>query len=135
LVLEEIPSREMLDAAESFWTLQGRGLGWRLTNSRTGGPEGQVPPNRIPLDVPALLARYDAGESVLSLARALGVSRLVVTRRLEENGVTPRSGSEANRLRFARATPEERKAIASAAQAALRGQRYRRGPDGKRLRP
>jgi hypothetical protein len=89
--------------------------------------------NRISLDVPALLARYDAGESVLSLACAFGVSRLVVTRRLEENCITPRSGSEANRLRFARASPEERKALARAAQTALRGQRYRRGPDGKRV--
>lgn len=72
------------------------------------------------LDDAAIVARYRAGESELALARAFGVQRWTIRRRLWDAGITPRNGSEANTIRFARSTPEELSAITEAAHKARR---------------
>lgn len=75
----------------------------------------------IPPDLGHLLERYRSGESEQSLSKSYGVSRGVIRRILTENGVQPRSGSEAQTIRMERLSAEERIALAAAAHAAVRG--------------
>jgi len=75
---------------------------------------------RVSINLDDLARRYHAGESVLAMARAFNVSRQVITRRLNELNLPIRSASEANWLRAKRATPEQRRATALAANAARR---------------
>lgn len=77
--------------------------------------------NRLDVDVPAIVAAYVSGESELSIAKRTGLTRIVIRRRLVEAGVDTRDGSEANKLRMARLSTEERKALASKAHDAVRG--------------
>jgi len=73
------------------------------------------------IDADDLVRRYLAGESEKAIADSLGIGRNVVRRRLEERCVAIRGRGEAMSMRMARATPEERCALASAAHAAVRG--------------
>lgn len=63
---------------------------------------------------------YEGGESVLSIAKRLGVERLVVGRWFRENGIKSRGWSEAGKVRASKMTPDERAAQAVAAHAAAR---------------
>lgn len=65
--------------------------------------------------------RYLHGESELALSQAYGMSRTAIRRRLLKAGVTPRSYSEANLLRAANLTLEQRKEQARAANDTWRG--------------
>jgi very-short-patch-repair endonuclease len=67
-----------------------------------------------------LLDVFATGESVLTMSRRYGVSRGVVRRWLEEAGAEPRSSSDANRIRMAKLTADERRANTTAANTAIR---------------
>lgn len=73
------------------------------------------------LDSGSIIARFNAGESVKAIAGSSGVSRNVIVRILQENGVTPRNRSEGMYARMAATSPEERIALSAAAHAAVRG--------------
>ena len=75
-----------------------------------------------PPDIGDLTRRYESGETPTALGRHYGVSRTVVQRWLTEAGVRLRTGSESSRIRMAKMTPAERRANASAAHEARRGQ-------------
>jgi hypothetical protein len=77
-------------------------------------------PPLTPLDTDDLRRRHAEGQSVLQMARELGVQRRTIDIYLRRLGPEARSASEANRLRMARMTPEERRADAAAAHAARR---------------
>lgn len=68
-----------------------------------------------------VLAMFSGGASVKALAGHFGVQRSVIVNILDENGVSPRSRSDAMFLRMAKATPEERERLTHAAHAATRG--------------
>ncbi|MFL0711665.1 MAG: helix-turn-helix domain-containing protein [Microcella pacifica] len=83
-------------------------------------PNTYTAPNRT--ETPADVAgRYQAGESILALARSYQVSRTVVRRWLSESAVELRTASEANRVRMSKLTAEERSKLASPAHDAVRG--------------
>lgn len=73
-----------------------------------------------------LLRRYQAGESENKLAKEAGVNRWTFRRRLEEAGIEPRGKSEAERLKWAQMSPEQRRHQVSAAHEAARGRRVSR---------
>lgn len=75
------------------------------------------------INLNSLRAMYRRGDSVLAMAKAFGVSRPLIARNLTALGLPIRTGSEANRLRMARLTAEERLALARAAHNAVRGSR------------
>lgn len=68
-----------------------------------------------------LLARYQAGESELELAREFKVSRNVIRKRLLDAGITPRSMRQAQIIRASKMSIEDRQLITAAAHAATRG--------------
>jgi hypothetical protein len=74
------------------------------------------------LDVSAVIAAYEAGESVLSISRRLGVNREVVNLRLRKHGVRPRDRSEAALVRMANASARERAQMTASALEVRRGQ-------------
>lgn len=78
---------------------------------------------RFSIDVPNLVRAYEGGETVLNLSRRLGVSRPVIVRRLHEAGIPIRGPKEAQTLRMARLSPDERQRITAAAHDAVRGKR------------
>ncbi len=84
------------------------------------------------VDLDDLRQRHERGESVLSMSRALGIDRGMVTRRLVKMGLEVRSGSEANRLRMAQLSPDERRALAAPANQARRGKVFREAPADRR---
>lgn len=79
---------------------------------------------RLDLDTDDLIRRYKAGSGEPQLARELGVSRGVITRRLNEAGVVRRSHSAAAVLRYQTMPLEERRKIVRAANEASRGRRH-----------
>ena len=90
--------------------------------------------NRLELDVAEIIRRYQGGESVLSIARHLGVNRGVITKRLEENNIAIRNGSEAMFIRMAKMSFEDRRALSANARSAHiqsiinNASHYSRGP-------
>lgn len=64
---------------------------------------------------------YLSGKAILALSCQYGVSRDVIAKRLSEANVKLRSQSEQSYISAAKQSPEERKARASAAHAAVRG--------------
>lgn len=60
-------------------------------------------------------------KSVLQMSKELGISRDAVYKWCAALGIPTRSGSEANRSRFSRASEEERKAVTHKANTARRG--------------
>lgn len=81
---------------------------------------GRPNPTRIPMP-DDFLPRYEAGESLLALAKSYGISRTALFRWLEEAGVERRSYSDAQRIRVSKMTSAERSAQAKAAHDAVRG--------------
>lgn len=69
------------------------------------------------------LCRYQAGVPEQKLALELGVDRGYFRRRLLAAGIVPRGISEANRLRMARMSTNERLALTEQAHAAMRGRK------------
>ena len=78
-------------------------------------------PARANVDSAEIVRRYQAGESVKALSESLDASRPAIQRRLIKAGIPIRGASEATRLVAATMTPDQRRAQAAAAQAALRG--------------
>ena len=76
---------------------------------------------KITLCANDLVSRYDAGQSVNAIGKALSVSRSVVRNELVRAGVKPRTRSEAGVVRMQSLSPAERKRLASAAHDAARG--------------
>lgn len=76
---------------------------------------------RLNLPVDAIVSAYVGGESELSIANRYGVNRWTIARILRISNVQRRNGSEANFLRMARLTPEERLALAANAHIAATG--------------
>lgn len=68
-----------------------------------------------------LLKRYLSGESENILAKEAGINRWTFRQRLIEAGITPRSQSEAETIKWSRMSPEKRIRQVSAAQDAARG--------------
>jgi hypothetical protein len=81
-----------------------------------------------------LFKLYESGISVLAMSKQLGVSRSCILNRLSGMGLAIRSGSEANTIRFARASVDERKSIASAANLASRSNFARNVPQNEPAR-
>lgn len=75
---------------------------------------------RVNIDVNNLIEEYHSGKSVKALAKEFGVSRNVIRHRLLKNGIRPRNRSESMFNRMAHTSPEERKKLVSAANAAAR---------------
>lgn len=90
--------------------------------------------NRLELDEAEIIRRYNAGESVLALAKAFGVNRGVINKRLKQNGIAIRNSSESMYIRMARTPFDERRRLSSSArQAHIRNiiensTHYSRGP-------
>gem|GEM_PF-1793439 len=80
-------------------------------------------PARLILPDEKICSRYLAGESELALAHAYATSRNVIRTRLLEAGIQPRGGSEANKIRMAKLSKQERQTLAAAAHEAVRGKR------------
>lgn len=79
-------------------------------------------------NLPALAARYEAGEPLYQLAAEAGVSRGVLQRRFEANGFQLRTYAEAQRTKWIRildADPDAGRKVAAAAHAAKRGSEMR----------
>ena len=68
--------------------------------------------------------RYEAGESVLAMSDALGMTRRTIGVCLHELGLKPRTASEANVLRMARLSHRERRRLAAAANEKARTHAY-----------
>lgn len=94
-------------------------------NLRTRGTPYQRPHrpahNAKPLPTDEVIAAFNAGESVKSIAQRYKVQRLTVSSCLLRHGVKPRDRSEGMFARMARTSPEGRKELAEAAHAAVRG--------------
>lgn len=78
-------------------------------------------PERANIDTDDLVRLYASGESVNALAEKFGFSRPTITRYLKGAGVTLRSASEQERIKWERMTPDARKRQVEAAHAASRG--------------
>lgn len=128
------PPLKRLNRAEQRWIARGKSLEWPLTNMQDGG-EGGVALNRKPIPDAEIVEAYRAGSSVLALAKKHGVNRWTIVRRLNEARIELRGGSEANRIRLAKMSFQERQALTEGAHRALRGTHYKRtGWQGKRIR-
>lgn len=74
------------------------------------------------LDTDYIIEQYTANVSEQAIAKAIGVSRSVIRRIITKAGITPRNSSQSAFIRMANTSPAERKALASAAHDARRGQ-------------
>ena len=77
-------------------------------------------PKRIPMP-DDFIPRYEAGESMLALAKSYGISRTALVRWLDEAGIDRRGCSAAQRIRASKMTSCERSALTDAAHRAVRG--------------
>lgn len=75
---------------------------------------------RVEIDVDDLRARFDRGESVLAISKALGISRMTINRRMDEIGLKARSGTEANIIRMSRMDDSARRRLTATANRARR---------------
>lgn len=82
-----------------------------------------MPRKLATLDADDLIRSYLEGEPEQAIAKRLGVSRTPVRRLLLAHGVPIRGIGEANAIRMGRMSPDERRQLASKANAARRGQR------------
>ena len=80
-------------------------------------------PWRYDMDSESIIARFTAGESVLDLSRALGVSRSVIVRTMREHRVSVRSRSEAIKLAWKRRDQAQRLSHMAPAHRAVLGRR------------
>ena len=84
----------------------------------SAGKRGRPAHNRITSDFTDAIKAYISGESILSVSKRIGVSRVAFATRLSEAGVYIRSGSEANIIRMQRLSFDERRALSSSARVA-----------------
>jgi hypothetical protein len=81
----------------------------------------RTPPHAKKYPVDEMVRRYLDGESVKALGQRYNLNRRRIASDLLRNGVEPRGRGAAMRVRMDRSTPEERKALAQAANEACRG--------------
>ena len=79
--------------------------------------------NRTQVNVGKIIQLFQDGVSVKAIAEQLHVDRNVIYKRMADVGLQPRTGSEANLIRFQNSTKEERQRITAAAHAAVCGSR------------
>jgi very-short-patch-repair endonuclease len=108
-ILAYISGESSQDASKKFHTSESR-----LTRTK-------LSINHIPLSTEEIANRYSSGESEKALAEAYNVSRCVIARHLKMASVERRTTSQANVIRAAGMTPEQRKLAAMAAHEAARG--------------
>jgi hypothetical protein len=77
---------------------------------------GRAAPNRLILPEEEIISAYLKGESELALAKRFVVSRQAIMNLLTRASVERRGGSESMRLRMARATSDERRALVAKAR-------------------
>lgn len=77
--------------------------------------------NRLSIDITELTRLYHIDEPVQAIAKHFNVARDVITRRLKEIGLPIRSGSEANLIRMAKLSDQERKQLTMQSHIAARG--------------
>jgi very-short-patch-repair endonuclease len=88
---------------------------------RTAREVNRATCNCIPVDETVAVSMYSSGYSELAIARHFGVTRNLIRGALLGRGVTIRGRSDANLIRMAKMTAEERKVLTDAAHAAVRG--------------
>lgn len=76
---------------------------------------------RLNLDYLHIVELYRSGLSENQIAQRLGVARGTIRKRLIKAGITPRSQSEAEALKWAHFTPEQRRRQVASANKACRG--------------
>lgn len=76
---------------------------------------------RLNLDYLHIVQLYRSGLSENQIAKHLGVSRTAIRKRLIKAGITPRTQSEAESLKWSQFTPEQRRQQVAAANKACRG--------------
>lgn len=76
---------------------------------------------RVRIDIDDLIRKYNSGKSVKALANEFGVSRCAIVKRLNDSGIKQRNRSESMFLRMSQTPPDQRKALALAANIAKRG--------------
>ena len=76
---------------------------------------------RLSLDYGHIVQLYRSGLSENQIAQRLGVARGTIRKRLIKAGITPRSQSEAETLKWSQMTPEQRSLQVAAANEACRG--------------
>jgi hypothetical protein len=86
----------------------------------TGEANHQVFRRRHADVVDSIVKAYSAGTSVLALSKEYGLTRSTVERILRSRGIAIRGAGEANLLRFARMSEQERRDLARAANEARR---------------
>jgi hypothetical protein len=84
-------------------------------------PKNQIAPNKIDLSFDEIFREYERGESVNTVSKIFGVSRNVINRILVENGITPRTQSEAETLKWSKMSKEVRAKQVEKAHEACRG--------------
>lgn len=94
---------------------------WMCQSGYTPVHHHRTAHNAKDVDVQRLVAEYAAGDSVLTLSKRHGIRRPTVAAHLKRQGVELRDSSQANVLRMARLSPEDRKALAKNAHDAKRG--------------
>lgn len=84
-------------------------------------PSNQFGPNRRRVQYhDAVLRLHQSGASVLAIAQELGVDRTIIYSCMNDLRLRKRSASEANRIRMARMTADERRELAASAHATVR---------------
>ena len=78
----------------------------------------------VEIDEIKLRELYNDGISVLQISHILNVARTTVVRRLKHLGLQPRTGTQANIIRFGKMTEQERKNLTKACHVKLRGHKY-----------
>jgi transcriptional regulator with XRE-family HTH domain len=89
----------------------------------------------VDVDIDDIISRYNNGDSVLAIAKAFGVSRPTIIRRLAAAGLDTRTVSEANKIRMSRASIEARRLLTAPANAERRRLNVdfaKRNPDRER---
>lgn len=123
---------KQIDCSPDVLSLKLRALGVDTSKFKNG--RGLRANNRKELDTPEIISSYLAGESVLSLAKRLGVNRAAISKRLKEANISLRDASQANVIRFARMSFDDRRALSKSARDAhmanimANSAHYSRGP-------
>lgn len=103
-VSETVIRRRVMDAGIRLRT---------ISEVRSGQP---LPGKRIPIDIPAMIARYESGASVNGLAKEFGISRAGIVLRLNEAGLTPRNRHESMVERIRQTSDGERQRMTAHAR-------------------
>lgn len=104
--------------------LKERGLFRSVEERRAIGAPKWGMAQQIKLPIEEIIERYVSGETEQSLARAYGVDRGTISKRLKDAGIQRRTMSQAGTIKNANLTPEQRSQYANAAHEAVRGRKH-----------